>query len=121
MKIKDNFLLLTLVPILVLFVGASFIRFMVLKDYLVAYEGFCNPEEKSCFVGCDNDECTENYYYSLVQKYGPNLYEQCGSDITDCAAAQMCLETNDEQCQITYCDANMNDNCDTIMDPIDSL
>jgi hypothetical protein len=114
MKFKENILLFVLLPLVVLTVGASYVRFMVIKDYLVAYEGVCDPVVNSCFVGCEDEECTSEYYYSSVQKYAVNLYAQCGEDITDCEAASICLATDDQDCSVTYCDPEVDgDTCST--------
>jgi len=84
--------------------SASYYRFVVLDDYLVSYEGECDPYTQVCFVGCEDDECTSEYYYSLMEKYAPNVFEQCGKDITDCENAYVCLPEDGEKCAITFCD-----------------
>ena len=98
----------------VLFVLTSYYRFLVIHDYLVAYEGECDPYTQVCFVGCEDDECSSEYYYSQVEKYAPNVYEQCGKDITDCESASRCLPEDGEQCSVTYCDPGTDgDECET--------
>src|SRR3989344_6328267 len=104
MKFRDNVLLCALIPLVILCVGYAYFRFMVAHDYLVAYEGTCDPTAYSCFIGCNDDACTDTYYYAKVQKYAVDLYAQCGQDITNCAAANVCLPQNDQKCSITYCD-----------------
>lgn len=99
---KDNFFLYTLLPLLVIFIGVSFFRFIIKNDYLVTYEIDCDPSINSCFVGHD-DETNEQYYYSQITKYAPEIYEECGSDITDCENANICLP-NEPQCFIEYCE-----------------
>jgi len=102
--LRQHFFSFTLVALLAFVMLVSYVRFMVLHDYVVAYEGDCDPYTESCFVGCEDDECTEEYYYFLIQKYAPNVQAQCGPDITDCDAAYECLPEDGEQCEITYCD-----------------
>ena len=85
----------------------SYHRFMVRNDYVVSYEGECDPSVSSCFIGCEDDECTTEYYYSKVQKYAPDLYEECGLDITDCDEASVCYP-NDGKCSIVYCDPQID-------------
>ncbi len=85
----------------------SFYRFIVLNDYLVSYEGNCDPTTESCFVGCEDDECTSEYYYTEIIKYAPDLEKECGINITDCEAANICLPT-DRECSITYCDPEID-------------
>lgn len=99
----EHFFQITIILFVALFIGASYVRFMVNHDYTVAYEGECDPYTQICFVGCEDDECTTEYYYSQMQKYAPNLYEQCGPDITDCEDAYACLPEDGEHCSITFC------------------
>lgn len=103
MKFRDNILLFTLTPLIVLFIGASYMRFIVIHDYMVEYEGECDPATNTCFVGCEDEECTTEYYYSKIQKYAPDIFAQCGADITDCENANVCLD-GENKCSITLCD-----------------
>lgn len=100
---RDHFFSYTIVA-LILMVGIfSYYRFMIKQDYLVAYEGTCDPAIETCFIGCEDDECTAEYYYSQMVKYAPDLYEECGEDINDCESANVCL-SSDRDCSVTYCD-----------------
>jgi len=100
-----------LLLVIVIIVGAfSYFRFIVHHDYIVYYEGECDPNIESCFVGCEDDECTEEYYYTEVQKYAPDLLKVCGNYVTDCDEANICLPT-DQNCSIIYCDPEV-DNVD---------
>lgn len=110
MKFRDNILLYILVPLILLSMGASYVRFMVTHDYIVAYEGTCDPSMHSCFVGCTDEECTEEYYYSNVQKSAVDLNAECGDDITDCEKANLC-QPSDQKCSVTYCDPSTEDKC----------
>jgi hypothetical protein len=86
---------------------------MILKDYIVAYEGECDPQVHSCYAGCEDDACTQEYFYDVVEKRATDIYAQCGSDITDCEAANACL-SEERGCSITYCDpAADGDSCRT--------
>lgn len=113
---RDNFFAYTLVPLLVCVAAVSYVRFMVLNDYVVAYESDCDPYSESCFIGCEDDECVEEYYYSVIQKYAPNVEAQCGVDITDCDAAYECLPEDRGRCEITHCDPDVDgeDSCETL-------
>lgn len=119
MNIKQNFrnhfFSYTLVA-LVFIVGVfSYYRFMARQDYVVGYEGVCDPvaNANKCFEGCGDDACTEKYYYSKMVKYAPDLYEECGEDITDCESANSCLP-NDRECSVTYCNPEVEgDTCAT--------
>lgn len=114
MNFRSHFLSYVLLPFVIFFIGASYVRFFVIQDYLVSYEGTCDPAVHDCFVGCEDEECTSEYYYSVVEKYAPNLYEQCGADITDCEAASECTP-GEEQCSITYCSPEVDgDACELL-------
>ncbi|MEZ4195541.1 MAG: hypothetical protein R3B53_04100 [Candidatus Paceibacterota bacterium] len=76
---------------------------------MVTYEADCNPDEQSCFIGCLDDECTEEYYYYNITKEASNLNKQCGKDITDCENAYICLEDDQDSCVITYCQPELGD------------
>jgi hypothetical protein len=122
MNLKKYFLLYTIIPLMVLSVASSYYRFMVIEDYIAEYEVDCNPEENTCFIGCEDDNCSINYYYSVVTKKASNLLMQCGPDITNCQSAQTCLATDGEDCTINYCVLAINgDICEMIeMKTVDS-
>ncbi len=115
MNFSRNILSYTLIPLFILLVGSSYLRFVVYTDYVVGYESECDPETNVCFVGCENDECTDKYYYKKMQKYAPNLHNQCGEDITGCEKANVCLQQNDEKCSIVYCNPKIDiDECEDL-------
>jgi hypothetical protein len=99
----DNLLILGVIAACSLVAVASYFRFFIDRDYIVSYEGTCDPQTTTCFSGCKDDNCIETYEYSKVQKYGADLYAECGDDITNCQSANICLPT-DRKCSITYCD-----------------
>jgi len=109
-------LLLVLVPFCIFVVVASYFRFMVAGDYIVEYEGTCDPVNEACFAGCMDDECTELHYHTMVRKYASDVLEQCGVDFSDCEEANTCLPS-DRECAVTYCDASTvteTESCDQI-------
>lgn len=108
MQFKSHLLSYVLVPLCVLAIAASFYRFVVVGDYIVEYEGACDPATESCFFACDSEECAEVYYYTWVQKRNVDVRAQCGVDVTDCEAASMCLPS-DRDCSIAYCDPEVNE------------
>lgn len=121
-KININFhehlLLFIILPLIIVVSIFSYYRFVVNNDYLIGYEGTCDPNTQKCFIGCEDDICTKEYYYSKMTKYGPDLYNECGNDITDCESANICL-VNDRGCSITYCDEKLSGNICTI--PVDNI
>ena len=104
---REHFFFLAL-SLLVVMVGVvSYYRFITRNDYIVEYQGVCDPTREKCFIGCEDDACTKESYYSKVQKYAPDLFAECGKDITGCETANKCLP-NDRKCSITYCDEIMD-------------
>jgi len=115
MDTKSKILFWIFVVLIVLSTSASYHRFIVLQDYLVAYEGECDPYTQVCFIGCEDDECISEYYYSQMEKYAPNVFEQCGKDITDCEKAYVCLSEDGEKCSITFCNPEVDgDACEEL-------
>lgn len=108
MKFNNNFFVYILASLIILCVGYAYFRFMIVQDYMVAYQGVCDPAVHSCFVNCNNDACTDKQYYAKVQKYDADLSAQCGKDITNCDAANACLPQSDQKCSITYCDSTLD-------------
>ncbi len=108
MQLKNHILVLVLVPVIVLVGAFSYYRFMVEHDYMVTYKGICDPRVDSCYIGCENDACESIYPYMTVEKYAADLYTQCGADITDCKAANLCVE-GELSCTITFCDASIDE------------
>ncbi len=110
MDFRRHFLLYAVLLLIVLAAGYSYYRFMVADDYVVEYEVDCDPATQACFTGCDDDECTSTYAYALMQKRAPDIERECGVDITDCEAAQSCLE-GDTGCSVSYCDPESDGEC----------
>lgn len=100
---RKNFFFYIITSLIIVVGVISYSRLFINQDYLVEYEGECDPITENCFVGCEDDECTEEYYYTKIIKYAPDLNQQCGKDITDCESANICL-SDDRECSVTYCD-----------------
>lgn len=101
--LRNHFFSITIFVLFVLLLGGSYVRFMVQQDYLVSYEGDCDPHTESCYEGCEDDACTETYYYSVIERQAAELYALCGPDISECDAAYEC-EPGVAICSISYCD-----------------
>jgi len=117
MNIKQNFrnhfFLYVVVTFIFIVSVFSFHRFIIKQDYIVGYEGVCDPvaDANKCFEGCADDDCTEKYYYLKMVKYAPDLYKECGEDITDCESANLCLPDN-RDCSAVYCNPEVEgDTC----------
>ena len=104
---SDHFLSFFIILLVIAVSIISYHRFIIKQDYVVGYEGECELATNNCFVGCDDDACTKEYYYSKIQKYAPDLFNECGKDITGCASASMCLP-NDRKCSVTYCNPKID-------------
>ena len=113
--VRTNFFFYILILFTAITGTFSYCRFMIRNDYIVEYEGACDPAIEKCFVGCEDDECIKEYYYSNIQKYAPEIYKECGADITNCEKANVCLP-EDHNCSITYCDPEIDgeDTCATV-------
>ncbi|HAS80437.1 MAG: hypothetical protein UR25_C0005G0065 [Candidatus Nomurabacteria bacterium GW2011_GWE1_32_28] len=104
---REHIFSLILTPLIIIICVISYFRFMVYRDYIVEYEGVCDPLVDKCFIGCEDDACTTEYYYTLIQKYAHDLYKECGNDVTDCEEANICLP-DDRECSIVYCDVEVD-------------
>ena len=100
--LHDHIFPYVLVLFIIIAAYMSYDRFIVRGDYLVSYEGTCDPLKENCFIGCNDDACTDTYYYRVMEKYAPDLEAECGKDITDCETANRCLPS-DTLCTIKYC------------------
>ncbi|MFT7507386.1 MAG: hypothetical protein ACI92I_000536 [Acidimicrobiales bacterium] len=101
--LKYNFFPYILTILLILTVSASYYRFMVTYDYLVSYEGDCDPYSESCYEYCEDDECTEPLHYTWITQSASTIKENCGDDVTMCDFAYECSPSEGD-CAITYCD-----------------
>lgn len=89
--------------------GISFVRYFILRDYLVQAEISCDPSAESCFVytcdPIDDSECPEaederTSYYKLIQKKAFTLPD-CEPGSEGCPELE-CVEGED--CQVILCD-----------------
>ncbi len=101
---RDKLLLGSLLTLLILTISASYYRFVVSLDFLVTYEIDCDPETENCFIGCEDEECTAEYYFSEIERGAQWLETMCGADITNCEIMNSCTDT-EEYCIVTRCDA----------------
>jgi hypothetical protein len=108
MFLRKNFLLITLIPLVVLAGSSTFYRFYVMADYTVQYQADCNPETESCFTGCEDDTCTKTYPYSLMYKKAATLKASCGLDITNCEEAYKCLP-EEADCEKVFCSPDVDE------------
>ena len=116
---RNHFFSFTLIFGIFFVIIFSYYRFIIKHDYVVGYQGACDPVTGKCFKSCDDDACTQPYYYSEMRKYEPDLYKECGQDITNCDDANICLPI-DRKCSITYCNKTTSDDDNPCQTPIDT-
>ena len=116
---RDHILTYTLMPLVIWVVVFSYYRFIIKHDYVVGYQGTCDLATGKCFMSCNDDACTQPNYYSEMRKYEPDLYKECGQDITNCDVASVCLPS-DRKCSITYCNKSTSDKDNPCQKPIDT-
>lgn len=117
MEFTKRILFYTLAPLLIFTASYSFYRFIVVNNYLVGFEGSCDPEIHSCFIGCNDDACTDTYYYAKIERNAATVKKQCGADVSVCSVAETCLE-NEKGCTVTYCDPETDgDSCSAVPSP----
>lgn len=110
--LKEHYFFL-LVTLMILFaVTASFLRFMIIYDYEVRYEGECDPYSQTCFEYCETDECEDPFYYTWITAPAKDINTNCGDDITLCDYAYECVSSG--YCQIKYCDPDISQECESL-------
>lgn len=108
MNIRRYFLLYTILPLLVLSIGSAYVRTYIESDYIVEYETECKPTTESCFVGCEDEECTSQYPYKYIQKSASDIKESCSGGVDGCTEAQTCQQS-DSYCEVKYCSLTEDD------------
>ena len=117
-KHNAHFFIYVILLSLIIVSAISCYRFFIKHDYTVSYDGFCDPVTEKCFINYEDCADAKTKYYSKMEKYAPDLYKQCGSDITNCKEASICVP-GDRNCSKTYCDNSVaGDICSTPPPPI---
>jgi capsular polysaccharide biosynthesis protein len=117
--LKKHILPFLIITLLVLAVSASYYRFVVINDFLVSYEGFCDTSSESCFAGSYYDEkceCDITYNYKYVTKTATVYKKQMAECDNDpyldpmyCEEVNHCTQDEDN-CTIEYCDTKIDGN-----------
>lgn len=113
MKYLEHIFFNVIFALFILFLGTSYVRFMILHDYRVSYAITCNPKTDSCYIDCEDETCTQEYYY-VVEKYAPDILEQCGMSVEGCRMAEKC-QSSDTNCKVKYCEPE-TETCHTLVD-----
>lgn len=112
-SLKNKIFYSVFVLLLIGSVIATFVRIVIMKDYIIVAESSCDPATEKCFVWeCNtkiDGECSDNpeeniWYYKIVNK---KAYE-----IVKCEATEEKLGCNEElsctegevSCSYEYCD-----------------
>lgn len=115
MHFKKYFFSYAVLILLIFLLAASYTRFMVQNDYLVAYEGDCDPLTESCYLYCEDEDCSEPFYYTIIERHADEILTLCGTDVTLCDDAYYC-DDSVEYCEIYYCNPVLDgeDACDSL-------
>jgi hypothetical protein len=99
---KKSKILLIIVSVAILIsVGVTFYKYVILKDYQIVAEMPCNPAVANCFVRTDEGGSVTNYQLlsrnaSRIPLCDPNTNANC--------QALTCAQ-NEPNCEITSCSA----------------
>ncbi len=80
-----------------------------MKDYLVSYEIECDPNTESCFVGCEDENCTETYYYAYIERHAATVNKRCGPNVLGCDLPKTCLSEESKICKVTFCNPDLEE------------
>lgn len=124
--IKKHYFLYTILLLLFLSVLASTYRFSIIHDYTIYDEFECDPSTDSCFLYCEDEECSEPWYYVEVERDAGNLLQFCNGNLITgytesedpeispepifCDALYEC-QPDEFPCELTYCDPAIHENC----------
>lgn len=108
--LQKNFFAISILLLVAFTAIFSFNRFILQADYVVEYKVSCDPTINSCFVGCNDELCADQYTYAKVSRQATNIKKLCGKDITDCEAAQYC-EQGENSCEVKYCEGELSIPC----------
>jgi hypothetical protein len=107
---NKHWFLYAVLVLLILAAAASFYRFSVINDYIIYDEFECDPTTDSCFLYCEDEACSEPWYYVKVERYANDLLQLCQGNIIDCEAAYEC-QPGETRCQVTYCEPTADEDC----------
>jgi hypothetical protein len=107
---KSKILFIVLGLFLAASVGATYLRVMVFKDFIIEAETDCDPSLEICFVWeCDPEweECTGDpeediAYFKIIRRNAKNI-PLCDPRDEDCRA--LVCEPGEQECEFVYCDA----------------
>lgn len=80
-------------------VGATFYRYVILKDYQIIAEIPCDPAIDNCFVRTEEDGTTTNY--QTISRNASNI-PLCDPEQDETCRALVC-EQGELDCEVTAC------------------
>lgn len=110
--------------LVVVSIGVSYYKFVVIKDYAIRFQAECNPETEACFVDtCDPEaeECIGDVeqdisYYKIIQRKAYRM-PLCDPNEEYCQRAMVC-QKNEEDCEVIFCsDEAVEESGATCSDP----
>lgn len=103
-------------------IGATYLRIVVFKNYIVEAQVDCDPETEKCFVwecdpastvegeACTGDAENDTWYYQLVKRKAynvplcnPDEDENLPAGEAECVPME-CDATTEKDCEIIFCD-----------------
>jgi len=105
--------------LIIISVGATFLRYVVFKDYQIFAQASCDPQAEKCYMTtcdpaddstCPQDESQRTTYYKIISKNASAIYDcENSKEKTGCNGELFCL-ANEKKCSYKYCDpANLAD------------
>jgi len=96
-------------------IGATYLRIVVFKNYIVEAQADCDPETEKCFVwecdpnsteegeACTGDEENDIWYYQLIRRKAYNV-PLCNPDEDESCLPMECDALTEDDCEIVFCD-----------------
>jgi len=114
LNIKSKIFYIIFFLLIVISIGLTFVRYVVLKNYQILAETSCNPQTEKCFVKtcdpaddstCSVNEADRTTYYKLISKNASSIYA-CENTVEKigCSTELTCTQ-NEKNCSYTYCDS----------------
>jgi len=96
-------------------IGATYLRIVVFKNYIVEAQADCDPETEKCFFwqcdpnsteegeACTGDEENDSWYYQLIRRKAYDV-PLCNPDDDELCTPMECNPEREEGCEIVFCD-----------------
>lgn len=101
MDTKSKLLFSVFFIVIVLSTAASYLRFVVNKDYLMSVEVPCDPSVDSCYF-YEDEETGEPILFKLIERPAHDL-PNCDPSDTVCMESIYCTNSPEEVCEVITC------------------